>query len=336
MEEEYKKHQNDKRMSRLEKETDKAKAKCDKSIYAATFDLEAVLTTPCGTVSQLYYSRKLCSYNLSVYNLADKRGTCYVWDETEGARGSSEIGTCIITHLKSLPPTVKHVVLYSDSCSGQNRNKYIASALLQIVRDSPIINVIEQKFLETGHTQMECDSMHSAIEHAKKATKIFVPSQWDTVIHMARYSKPYIVVPMKYYAFYDLRKVDFVQSFNFQLDMKGQKISWLKIKMLKVEKAKPDEIQIKYSYEDEEGHTLSLKRKGKRGRPCTSKCFVRKYTEKLVVSTDKKRDLVALCKTGIIPEEYHDFYKSLKTSEEVKDRVPVPDITEADPVVEDD
>jgi hypothetical protein len=59
------------------------------------------------------------------------------------------------------------------------------------------LETIEQKFLESGHTQMECDSMQSTIEQAKKRTSIFIPSQWDTIITMARKKHPYIVVPLK-------------------------------------------------------------------------------------------------------------------------------------------
>jgi hypothetical protein len=41
---------------------------------------------------------------------------------------------------------------------------------------------------------MECDSMHSAIEFAKKKTDIYIPSQWATIIRMARRKNPYYVV----------------------------------------------------------------------------------------------------------------------------------------------
>ena len=40
--------------------------------------------------------------------------------------------------------------------------------------------------------------MHAAIEFAKNNTQIFVPSQWDTVLRMARRRSPYTVVPLKH------------------------------------------------------------------------------------------------------------------------------------------
>ncbi|KAK7478334.1 hypothetical protein BaRGS_00030408 [Batillaria attramentaria] len=99
----------------------------------------------------------------------DGKATCFVWDETNGRRGSVEIATCLFLYLKSLPVTVKDVILYSDCCGGQNRNQYLAAAFLYALENIPNIISITHKYLETGHTQMECDSMHSAISFAKKA-----------------------------------------------------------------------------------------------------------------------------------------------------------------------
>jgi hypothetical protein len=74
---------------------------------------------------------------------------------------------------------------------GQNRYKYVTTALLYSVSKSNYIDVIDQKYLEAGHTQMECDSMHAAIEYAKRKTNVFIPSQWDTIIRMTRRSNLY-------------------------------------------------------------------------------------------------------------------------------------------------
>ena len=52
---------------------------------------------------------------------------------------------------------------------GQNRNQYIASMLLLLVsQQKNNIIVIDHKFLISGHTHMECDSVHATIEHVHK------------------------------------------------------------------------------------------------------------------------------------------------------------------------
>lgn len=48
------------------------------------------------------------------------------------------------------------------------------------------VYTIDQKFLESGHTHTECDSMHACIERAKKNVTIHIPDQWNTVFQMAR------------------------------------------------------------------------------------------------------------------------------------------------------
>lgn len=316
----YQDHIRRKEQSRNMKDTDKKRAKDDK-----TFDLQQVLQTPCSAVSQNYYKRKLNSYNLSVYSLGDKKGTCYVWNELHDERGSSEIGTCLIAHIMSLPPKVKHVILYSDCCSGQNRNKFLASGLLYLCEETDHIELIEQKFLESGHTQMECDSMHSAIESAKQCTKIYVPEQWDTIFELARRKNPYVVVPMRYPDFYDLKRLAKDSFSNFKTTVDGTTVNWLKVKVLKVQKSNPGQIFVKYNFDDVDFMCINAKRV-KRGRPETHCKISKKYQDKLSISIAKKKDLLDLCKGLVIPEIYWQYYQNLKTCKTVKDKLPCGDI----------
>ena len=136
-----------------------------------------------------HYKRKLAVYNLSVFSLADKQGVCFLWNETLDQKGSCEVATCFMLYLSYLPHTVKRVILYSDTWSGQNRNHFVA-ALHHAVLTMDKIEIIDQKFLESGHSHMELDSLHSTIERAKKTGKIFIPSQWNTVIQTARTAAP--------------------------------------------------------------------------------------------------------------------------------------------------
>jgi hypothetical protein len=328
--EKYQDHIKMKERAREEKGRDKERAQKDNTFYSATFDLEAVLYTPCSNVSQIFYKRKLSCYNFTVFSLGNKHGTCYLWDESEGGRGSSEIGSCLLMHLKSLPKTVKHVSFFSDACSGQNRNQYVAAALLHAVRTIPNIETITHKFLETGHTHMECDSMHSAIESAKKATSIFIPSQWDTVIRMARRNNPFVVIPLNHQSIWDLKKLAGKICKNLKVDQTGKRVNWMKIKVMKFCKSHTDTLQYKYNFDDE-FETISTNART-RGRPSTD--FISnlelKYDGKLKISKPKKDDLIALCKSLVIPPEFHGFYEKLEAGNNVKDRLPLPDADETD------
>ncbi|KAK7476550.1 hypothetical protein BaRGS_00032230 [Batillaria attramentaria] len=58
-EQEFQRHTQLKMRAKAEKTQDKELAKKDPTKHVVTLDLQAVLPTPCGLVSQLYYKRKL-------------------------------------------------------------------------------------------------------------------------------------------------------------------------------------------------------------------------------------------------------------------------------------
>ncbi|KAL4702152.1 hypothetical protein ACJJTC_019407 [Scirpophaga incertulas] len=74
-------HQSHKKVSRLLRQADKEEASLNSNIVTATFHFEKVLQTPHGEVSIFYYKRKLNTLNFTVYDLANKVGTCYMWHE---------------------------------------------------------------------------------------------------------------------------------------------------------------------------------------------------------------------------------------------------------------
>ena len=89
---------------------------------------------------------------------------------------------------------MRQITYYSDKFSGQNRNQFVAGAYLYSMAKFTNLQEINHKFLESGHSHMECDSIHSTIETAKTKMSVFMPSQWNTVISMSRRRKPYHVV----------------------------------------------------------------------------------------------------------------------------------------------
>ena len=150
------------------KEADKKRAAEDKSFKAITFDQQAVLYTPCSGDCQIFYKRKLAVYNFTTHEGDTKNGFCYLWDETEGRRGSLEISTSLIMYIRGLPQSITHVSSFSDTCAGQNRNKYICAAMMYAVQTIPNLLTIDLKFMEFRHSYLDADSMHSTIENVRK------------------------------------------------------------------------------------------------------------------------------------------------------------------------
>lgn len=77
----------------------------------------------------------------------------------------------------------QELIVYSDDCTYQNRNVVVSNALLNFSMQNNIS--VTQKYFEKGHTQMECDSMHSVIERAIRHKRINVPADYAYIAKVA-------------------------------------------------------------------------------------------------------------------------------------------------------
>ena len=88
---------------------------------------------------------------------------------------------------------------------------------------------------------------------------------------------------------------------------------------------------IKYDFDEE---FQEVKVYGtKRGRSAETESvkiggIPQKYKSKLPISAAKKKDLMQMCKTGVIPPEFHDFYEKLPSSSNAPDKLGEPDALE--------
>lgn len=158
-EEKYVIHIEQKDRARIEKNQDKEKA-AGNLAHVFTQDLQAVKLAPLTKASAFYYKKKLNVHNFTMYNLQSHEVVCYWFDETATDLVASSFVSCIIHTLSNILQNNRlPVILWSDGCNYQNRNAVLSNALLHLSKE---FNVdIEQKFLTKGHTQMECDSVHS-------------------------------------------------------------------------------------------------------------------------------------------------------------------------------
>ena len=86
--------------------------------------------------------------------------------------------------------------MYSD-CGGQNRNEVLATAILSFLTRSTNLVKVTQKYFETSHSQMECDSMYSTIERAAQNTDVELPSDCIELMKLAKKNgRPYMVTEL--------------------------------------------------------------------------------------------------------------------------------------------
>lgn len=171
----------------MKDDTEKSKENPHLGYHVVSFDLQKALPIPTITTSVAYYKRNMYCYNLGVHDLETDKSCMYVWDETVASRGSQEIASCLSVHIKSEAVGKKHLIAYSDTCTGQNRNIKLALTLMKFVSDpTNDLCVVDHKFLVSGHSYMKNDSDFGNIEIAGKKKVHFVPSDWYETIRTAR------------------------------------------------------------------------------------------------------------------------------------------------------
>jgi hypothetical protein len=164
--------------AREEKQADLEKAASDPSFAVLSFDMENVFNLPQGNTSVMFYKRKWRTFNLTAKTSCSKKVYNAIWHEGVSGRLAEDISSALIKILVAFVtdnPSVKHLILWSDSCVSQNRNSIMSATLINFLCQptSLKLSTITQKYCEAGHSAItEVDSAHSVISRVTKAVPI--------------------------------------------------------------------------------------------------------------------------------------------------------------------
>ena len=318
--ERFQKHTQEKIKVRELKEDSKSRVVNDSTFLCASFDLQQVIYLPKSNESALFYKRRLANFNFTFYNIASKDCFCYTWHEGLSKRGANEIATCVFKALDFYNSTgIKNVSLYSDGCTGQNKNSIMATMLLYVVASCVNIEEISLRFFESFHGQNEGDSAHSAISYAiKQGGDLFVPSQLSPVFKLARRNQPYLVHCLRHDDILDFKELSkTLRVLSVKVADTGEAIRWTDVMEIKVQKQNLHQIFLKTSHLQKDYVVLSLKRQKNDNNIRSLKLAPQNY-EPNKISKEKYLDLNSLCRgdTPIIKlSEHQDFYKLLPHAE---------------------
>lgn len=224
-------------------------------------------------------------------------------------RGGNEIASCLYEHLQKLPQTVKNITFYSDCCPGQNRNSYVALMFAIFTASSENVDTIDHKFLEPGHTHMECDTDHSLIERKKKRTSIPIhhPRDWYQFIRAAGEKKKFHVHEMEQSSFKDYGLIAKTKCSFKKFNEDHERVVWNEIKWLHYTK-EFGKIYYKTSFDvDAPFKTFSFRKRGI--NKLTYSDIPNCYESPIKISDAKKKDLISML--NLIDPSFHNFYMEL-------------------------
>ena len=102
----------------------------------------------------------------------------YMWHDRTAARATTEIGLCLLRHVKSMSTSASRLILYKDSCRGQNRTVHQLCLYLYIVGNPNLkFDVIDHKCARSFLSINGRDS--GIIEQAKQPhLHVYTPQEW--------------------------------------------------------------------------------------------------------------------------------------------------------------
>lgn len=136
----------------------------------------------------------------------------------------------------------KHIVVWSDNCAAQNKNRMIIFIYIFLI-SCGILDVIEHKFLVSGHSFLQCDRDFALIEKRKKNCQAIIPDHLHEIRRSSTRTGKFEVLDMCKQKFFDLQK-----AADEVINLKQVKIS--KVVHIKIESKHPHIILTKDSYSD--------------------------------------------------------------------------------------
>ncbi|KAK3911487.1 Auxin-responsive protein IAA9 [Frankliniella fusca] len=298
-----------------QKKKDKQTAKLDETTETVAFDLQQCLPTPNIPSSIVFYLRQLWVYNLTIHIMSDDKSIHNMWHEGQGGRGANQVGSALYRYIINLPDNIENLILWSDTCGGQNKNALINCALMVAMAHKKTVKKIDQKFLVPGHTHLECDSDHALIEEKKKqAQEIHVPRDWFQLVRGA--SKKFsvqLLTEQQQFNFKSLHTGRESPLVKRKVTAKKEKFVWRDVVWLQHRRDLPTGIiGFKKSFNDEEEFSyLDMRRKKK--VDIVFPPLQPAQTGPNHISSKKKADLLSML--HLIDPDCHAFYHSLATDD---------------------
>lgn len=223
-------------------------------VQGICYDLQKTFNLPKATSNVFYYTRNLNMFNLGVHDGRTDRGFFHVWLENEAGRGAQEIASCLIKFLdENLQPEAEELIMWSDSCGGQNRNRLMCLMMHYWLSKQKNLHRICLRFLLSGHSYNVCDSDFASVENVvKNKQEIFLPSEVVHIMEKCRLEKPFKVTQMGPHDFFSAQTL--VKNITHREKDKeaNVKVSWLGTHEIILHRQRPFQLFMSYDVTKDE------------------------------------------------------------------------------------
>lgn len=292
---------------RAQMNADLALAKVNNEVETLAFDMQKILIVPRVSTSITYYKRQLNLYNLGIHVGSTGKSIFNVWLEYEASKGTQEVSSCLKKYIKNIKPSVKKLLLWSDSCGGQNRSIKFFLMMIYILRKHPTLESISMRYLQSGHSFLPNDSDFGDVECSLKgAGPLFTDTDYINVMENCRIENKFCVERLHSEDFFSVKQLEEAIT-NRKKDINNVKVSWLNTHEILIEKSDPFTIKMRKHFQ---GVFQSVNIK-KRGPPIDLQSIELKnlWPFGKPLSNEKVKDLKDLL--HLIPDDKKEFYAFL-------------------------
>ncbi|XP_072390087.1 uncharacterized protein [Diabrotica undecimpunctata] len=293
---------------------DTEEAKATGNAMVISFDLQQAMPVPNLTVGAAFYLRKAWVYNLGIHDCISGKAFMYMWPENIAKRGSDEIASILYKHFRTNRPTANKLIVYTDNCSGQNKNWSLICLWQQLTIEG-IFTSIEHKYLVVGHTRLPCDRDFAVIEKYKRhrLKQVYTPDDWYEAVRKCKRKNCFEVIVLKQSDFFSFKELHSEITKKRHTDDK-EKVNFSKISSLKFSSEQPNIMYIKHLI-NEDYKAVNIGKKGMRKSILLSRDLKSKYTEPIPLNRKKIENISQLLQ--FIPPAFLKFYEEIGACQQI-------------------
>lgn len=289
---------------------DMAAAKIDDKLESISYDIQKTLKVLRIATSIAYYKRNLNLYNMGIHTGSTGEGKFNLWIEDEASKGTQEVGSCLKLHIESSKKQMETLIMWSDSCGGQNRSIKLVLMMMYVLQNHKTLKTISMRYLLSGHSFLPNDTEFGEAETALRKKELFTDEMYMETMRNCRTRNKFVVNRMSPENFFSVNNLEALIT-NRKVDVNKRKVSWLNTHEILIEKDHPGFIKMS----EKIGGPYQIVNLQKVGCQLDLKDVVlgSLWPAGRPLSKEKIKDLKDMLE--LVPAEYREFYTRL-------DRVP--------------